>query len=156
MWIPNSRALFSVGIDLVSVASKKKTKKKKADSPRRTCRRLKKKYELRESEDDYVASKHDATSDETRGQIVQSDDDDELPIASILGNPSVAKDPNRFGCLSFNYNNRSCRLEYLFVSSILLNAQTSLKARWSIMKCSYFDSNIILFLSLLPYTLDAY
>ena len=134
-------ALFSVGFNLVSVASKKKTKKKKADSPRRTCRRLKKKYELRESEDDYVPSEHDAASDEIRGQIVQSDDDDQLPIASILGNPSVAKDSNRFGFLSlegcnscFNYNDRSCRLEYLFVSSILLNAQTSLKARCSIMK----------------------
>uniref|UniRef100_A0A7C9A8P3 peptidylprolyl isomerase n=1 Tax=Opuntia streptacantha TaxID=393608 RepID=A0A7C9A8P3_OPUST len=82
------------------VASKKKTKKKKADSPRRTCRRLKKKYELRESEDDYVPSEHDAASDEIRGQIVQSDDDDQLPIASILGNPSVAKDSNRQICTS--------------------------------------------------------
>ena len=93
-------ALFSVGINLVSVASKKKTKNKNADSQRRSRRRLKKKYELSESEDDYVPSEHDAASDQIRGQIVQSDDDDQLPVASILGNATVAEDSNRFRCLS--------------------------------------------------------
>lgn len=82
------------------VASKKNTKKKNADSPRHSRRRLKKKYELSESEDDYVPSEHDAASDQIQGQIVQSDDDDQLPVASILGNATVAEDSNRQVCTS--------------------------------------------------------
>lgn len=79
-----------------SPSSSEEINKKKADTRKSSRKRLKKKYELSESEDDGAISQQNTTSDPISEKIFESEQEDQMTISSLCGNAKTGdKDSKR-------------------------------------------------------------